>query len=175
MLCTPESCLENFTFNLSKVIMLMRRIVEGYLRGRGLEIPPLAEFITAELDLSEFRVSNSITSSDSGMNTSSPKTPDDFIEKGNHENGTFSHNFDPSKPGGNAFPFPIEYADWAGDTVSKDARHFDSTSSAISIPSFNISNSATSEQVISKKRLVMINVEILLEGKSLLIVCVIVI
>jgi hypothetical protein len=140
--------------------------VEGYLRGRGLEIPPSADYITAELDLAFFGEVGS-PHSDSTVTTVSPKTPQSPLNKVLGNAGDFSYNFKFAEPEGNAFPFPIGYADWDSNDNVREASNID--------PIFNVApdrdNSssmpdATATEVPRiEKRLVTVNVKILLECK----------
>lgn len=153
--------------------------VEGYLRGRGLEIPPAADFVTAEIDLSEITSPKSMTSSDSVLSSLSPQTPQSPAERGITEN-SYNYNFDFGKPEGKALPFPIGYADWENNGEAREASNIDPVFNIAPVQSFNQDmEGATveprgSESPFGERRLVTINVKVLLKGESrlLLFVCV---
>jgi hypothetical protein len=140
--------------------------VEGYLRGRGLEIPPAADYITAELDLA---ILGEVSSphSDSTITTVSPKTPQSPLDKVLAGGGNITYNFKFAEPEGKAFPFPIGYADWDNNDNVREASNID--------PIFNVAPNRTNSSSISdasvtevphiEKRLVTVNVKILLECK----------
>jgi hypothetical protein len=137
--------------------------VEGYLRGRGLEIPPAADYITAEIDLLTLGEVGS-PHSDTTITTVSPKTPrspvDTLVDSG------FSYNFDFAKPEGKAFPFPLGYADWENNDSVIEASNIDpifntiqdqNTSGRTSVDNAN-------ERPHVEKRLVTVNVKVLIDG-----------
>jgi hypothetical protein len=139
--------------------------VEGYLRGRGLEIPPAADYITAEIDPSILGEVGS-PHSDSTVTTVSPKTPRSPVDM--LMDGDLSYNFDFAKPEGKAFPFPLGYADWENNDNVREASNID--------PIFNTPQdrhtssttppSSVAELPHTEKRLVTVNVKVLLERKS---------
>jgi hypothetical protein len=140
--------------------------VEGYLRGRGLEIPPAADYITAELDLAILGEVGS-PHSDSTLTTVSPRTPKSPLDKALADGGNITYNFKFAEPEGKAFPFPIGYADWDSNDNVREASNID--------PIFNVAPSRNNSSSISdvsateapriEKRLVTVNVKILLECK----------
>ncbi|KAH7380927.1 hypothetical protein BKA64DRAFT_647765 [Cadophora sp. MPI-SDFR-AT-0126] len=86
--------------------------VEGYLRGRGLDIPASADFITAELDVSVFTEAGTPKSS-SSLDTSSPKTPESPRQQRLAGPSFASHTFDFTNPEPKDFPFPqLKYGNW---------------------------------------------------------------
>lgn len=153
--------------------------VEGYLRGRGLDIPPAADFVTAEIDLSEITSPKSMTSSDSVLSSLSPQTPQSPAERGITESNSYAYNFDFTEPEGKAFPFPIGYADWEDNGAAREASNIDPVFNVAPIRSFSRTveratvEPRASEPPFGERRLVTINVKVLLEGEScLLCLCV---
>jgi hypothetical protein len=140
--------------------------VEGYLRGRGLEIPPAADYITAEIDLTILSEVGS-PHSDSTVTTVSPKTPQSHLDKMLADRGNFSFNYDFTKPEGKAFPFPIGYADWENNDNVREASNIDPI---FNVPANRHNSSSTSDVSATEvprieKRLVTVNVKKLLESK----------
>jgi hypothetical protein len=140
--------------------------VEGYLRGRGLEIPPAADYITAEIDLATLGEVGS-PHSDSTITTVSPRTPQSPLGRVLADGGNISYNFKFAEPEGKAFPFPIGYADWDNNDNVREASNID--------PIFNVAPDRNNPRNISdasptgvpriEKRLVTVNVKILLDCK----------
>jgi hypothetical protein len=143
--------------------------VEGYLRGRGLDIPPAADYVIAEIDLAILGEVGS-PHSDSTLPTISPKTPRSPVEKILADGENFSYNFEFAKPEGKAFPFPIGYADWENNDNVREASNIDpifNTPASRDTPG-KTSNASATEVPRIEKRLVTVNVKILIEGKSIL-------
>ncbi len=140
--------------------------VEGYLRGRGLEIPPSADYITAELDVAILGEVGS-PHSDSTISTVSPKTPQSPLDKVLGSAGGFSYDFKFAEPEGKAFPFPIGYADWVSNDNTREASNIDPIFNVA--PDRNNPSSVPDANAIDvpriKKRLVTVNVKVLLECK----------
>jgi len=92
--------------------------VEGYLRGRGLDIPPSADYITAELDISVL-VEAGTPKSSSSLDASSPKTPESPREQRLADPSVASRKFDFTNPEPKDFPFPqLKYGNWDQGNVS---------------------------------------------------------
>jgi hypothetical protein len=151
--------------------------VEGYLRGRGIDIPPNVEFVTVDLDqLSMADISSPESLSDSNtIKPYSPKTPrspearftelygqedtlasqmDDFVI--NFSNNDVDMNF--------SIPFP----EWNNQDQTKTSENpFDLTGpifNSVSIPqnSMDISNN---EKPYEERHLVTLSVTDLIQGK----------
>jgi hypothetical protein len=144
--------------------------VEGYLRGRGIYIPPAADFVTAELDLSELASSKSSAISESEMSALSPKTPEPLGNTALLDPSSFSYNYDFSRPECKAFPFPLGYADWEDNSTIKEASNLNPIFSTMQVTPFDRSKltpgPALSERIFTEKRVVTVNVNVLLEGES---------
>jgi hypothetical protein len=141
--------------------------VEGYLRGRGLEIPPSADYITAEIDLAILGEVGS-PHSDSTITTVSPRTPQSPLDKMLADSGNITYNFEFAKSEGKAFPFPIGYADWDSNVNVREGSNIDPIFNVA--PNRNNSNNTldvnATEVPRIEKRLVTVNIKILLECKS---------
>lgn len=145
--------------------------VEGYLRGRGLDIAPAAEYVRGEVDfdvLVEISSPKS-QSSDSIDSIISPRTPNSPVT---NTNVPLSLNADPlsdmdffpdttttSKSDSQTLPFPLGFAEWNTDTASGSIFIDPQLTSMMSEPMQDLrySESAT--------RTVTINVTTLLDGK----------
>jgi hypothetical protein len=141
--------------------------VEGYLRGRGLEIPPSVDYITAEIDLAILGEVGS-PHSDSTITTVSPRTPQSPLDKMLADSGNITYNFEFAKSEGKAFPFPIGYADWDSNVNVREGSNIDPIFNVA--PNRNNSNNTldvnATEVPRVEKRLVTVNIKILLECKS---------
>ncbi|PVH83193.1 hypothetical protein DL98DRAFT_413685 [Cadophora sp. DSE1049] len=137
--------------------------VEGYLRGRGLDIPPSADFITAELDVSVFTEAGT-PKSISSLDISSPKTPESPREQRLADPSFASHTFNFTNPEPKDFPFPqLKYGNWDGQG---------NVSNANIDPIFNTLPGASSGEDLrrqspesvpfTEKRLVTVNVQTLI-------------
>ncbi|KUJ20660.1 uncharacterized protein LY89DRAFT_451212 [Mollisia scopiformis] len=136
--------------------------VEGYLRGRGLEIPPSADYVTAELDASilDEAISPRSDSVDTLPTIPSPKTPKSPLDRSLVNNG-LGQRYDYNKPNINGFPFPITL--WSMDASPKDTSNIDPIFNTL--PSQSTSNrAAESVRSFTNKRLVTINVNVLVDG-----------
>lgn len=138
--------------------------VEGYLRGRGLEIPPAADYVTAEIDFSE--ISSPLSAASSESESLSPVTPQSPAERGFGETAP-PYTYDFSKPEGKAFPFPLDFTNWTNDvTVSKGTGNIDPIFNTMPTRDFDGAlNGPLKKSVTSERRVVTINVKVLLEGK----------
>jgi len=143
--------------------------VEGYLRGRGLEIPPHADLVTAELDITALDGESPRSDSSGSVNSAFfPKTPTPvdnlFSDLGHDQDPNFElPKLDSTLTKTLNLPFPLGFTDWdngirtGGDVFSQfnitpDQQHETASS--------NLSSS----QLYSKKRAVTISVPVLLEG-----------
>jgi hypothetical protein len=103
--------------------------VEGYLRGRGIDIAPAADFVTVELDLLALSEAPSpkSSSSDGIMSIISPITPrspvESFLQDAEKKSNTFE--LDMVKPESSlrilnpvtqTLPFPLGFANWDDDS-----------------------------------------------------------
>jgi hypothetical protein len=105
--------------------------------------------------------------SDSTITTVSPKTPQSPLDKVLGNAADFTYNFKFAEPEGKAFPFPIGYADWDSNDNVREASNID--------PIFNVAPDRDNSSSIPdanatevpriEKRLVTVNVKILLECK----------
>jgi len=96
--------------------------VEGYLRGRGLDISPSADLVTAQLDLSSLVEAKSPKStSGSSVSTVSPRTPKSPLTNLLTDPAKFSNA---CKPDINAI-FPLGFASWDGDVPANDGSNID--------------------------------------------------
>ncbi|KAK0122689.1 hypothetical protein ONS96_009725 [Cadophora gregata f. sp. sojae] len=95
--------------------------VEGYLRGRGLDIPPSADFITAEVDISVLTEAGSPKSS-SSLDTSPPKTPESPLGQRSADPSFVPYTFDFTNPEPKDFPFPpLKFGEWETQEDGADA------------------------------------------------------
>lgn len=151
--------------------------VEGYLRGRGLDIPPAADFVTGELDLLALTEMPSPRSHSSDTVTSvlSPRTPrspvgsilldgDNFELGKNDATMTISKSLNQMT---NTLPYPLAYDSWENDK-SMDDNLIDPIFSTI--PDQNSIRAKTPEVIVSdsrygEKRTVTINVKTLIDGE----------
>jgi len=142
--------------------------VEGYLRGHGLNIPPAADFVTAEIDISEITNPTSFSSSESGLSSLSPKTPQSPDDHVLHTNRTYTSNYNHRKPDGNAFPFPIGFANWESNTMMKEGSNLNPIFNTTPTPIMKVASvePTTSERPPGERRLVTINVKVLLDGEQ---------
>ncbi|TVY14080.1 hypothetical protein LARI1_G009074 [Lachnellula arida] len=98
--------------------------VEGYLRGRGLDISSAADLVTAHLDLSSFVEARPKSTSGSTVSTVSPRTPrSPFADLLTESNG-LSNAY---KMDVNALPFPMGFASWDNVVPGKDTSNIDPT------------------------------------------------
>jgi hypothetical protein len=138
--------------------------VEGYLRGRGLEIPASADYVTAELDASI--LTEAIPPRSGSVETlptiPSPKTPASPIDRMLANNGS-TQSYDYNKPT-SEFPFPITM--WSMDRSAKDLSNIDPIFNTLPDQSTSNQSSETmgSDRSFPNKRLVTIDVNLLLEG-----------
>lgn len=141
--------------------------VEGYLRGRGLNIPPSADLVTAEIDVSIF-TDASTPRSISTFDASSPKTPKSPLEKKLPDPFFASYNFDFSNPEPKAFPFPpLKYGSW-DDQLNATDPNIDPIFSTLPNAGSDLNlgrktpESVDGEVPSTEKRLVTVNVNALL-------------
>ncbi|KAL3420833.1 bZIP family transcription factor [Phlyctema vagabunda] len=99
--------------------------VEGYLRGRGVEIPPAADFVHAEINLLALSDAPSLNSSSSDTTNPSPKTPvtpanrieellDHSIEINHYDIDFAESNMVQSKPVSGSMSHPtLNTSDWS--------------------------------------------------------------
>lgn len=134
--------------------------VEGYLRGRGLEIPPSADYVTTEIDISVLGEIGS-PHSEHTLTTISPKTPRSPVGNvlGDEGNGNFAYNFEFAKPAAKAFPFPIGYADWESNENVREASNID----PIFVTPHRSLNEVGEAAPRIERRLVTVNVKILID------------
>lgn len=130
--------------------------VEGYLHGRGVDIPPTADFVTVELDLSELSSPRSSRSSRSSAPAESPQTPE-VIDDG------FTYDLGFSKPEGESFPFP-SVSGWKDDAAAKTPSNLDPLFSTIlqqpsELPVVHANDNATN------KKLVTMDINVFIERK----------
>ncbi|KAL2062832.1 hypothetical protein VTL71DRAFT_5904 [Oculimacula yallundae] len=142
--------------------------VEGYLRGRGLEIPPSADFITAEIDISVFTDVSS-PRSNSTLDISPPKTPESLGDNRLPDPFFASYSFDFSNPEPKAFPFPsLKYGSW-DDQVNVADSNIDPVFSTLNDSNSDLNmerqgpESVDGEVPFMEKRLVTINVKTLID------------
>ncbi|TAQ85600.1 hypothetical protein B7494_g6079 [Chlorociboria aeruginascens] len=101
--------------------------VEGYIRGRGLDIPPAADFVTADLDLLLLSEVVSPKSFDSASSKLSPLTPRSPIHK--FLPGTDSIEDDnvvniESMKEASTVPLHLSYTEWRDDSPTKTIESF---------------------------------------------------
>ncbi|KAL5315488.1 hypothetical protein ACEPPN_016356 [Leptodophora sp. 'Broadleaf-Isolate-01'] len=142
--------------------------VEGYLRGHGLDIPPSADFITAQIDVSIFADASTPKSS-SSLDTSSPKTPESPVDRRLPDpfSASFSFNFNNPEP--KAFPFPpLKYSSWDNQVNATDP-NIDPIFTTVPNANSDLNEgrhspeSVDGEVPFTEKRLVTVNVNILLQ------------
>jgi hypothetical protein len=130
--------------------------VEGYLHGRGVDIPPSADYVTVELDLSELGSPRSSTSSASSAPNESPKTPEPLADG-------FTYDLGFSKPEGGAFPFP-SVTDWKDNGVDTGSSNVDPIFSKI-LQDPESSVVSASVRRTGRKQSVTLNVQVFLDRK----------
>lgn len=147
--------------------------VEGYLRGRGLDIPPAADFVTGEVDLLALTEmpSPKSHSSDTATSIHSPQTPRSpvasiILEPGFGKSDGTATSKSLNEMTSN-LPFPLAYNGY--DTSMKDDNQFIDPIFS-SMPDESSGRAKTPEIVISdgrfgEKRTVTINVKTLLDGE----------
>lgn len=97
--------------------------VEGYLRGRGLDIAPNADFVEIELDILGISDPSSpkSTSSDSVASKNSPRTPKSTVEAAAVDAGKafdalgidlVDGSFRDADPASQYLPFPLGFTNW---------------------------------------------------------------
>jgi hypothetical protein len=154
--------------------------VEGYLRGRGLDISPAADFVTGEIDLQALSEAPSpkSNSSDSVVSIPSPQTPRSpagstlvAAETGSYRTGLAKSDVKMTtlSPMYNILPFPLGYTSWDNDNSSKETNDFlDPIFSTM--PDQNLGR-RTPQITISggrfgERRTATVSVETLLDGES---------
>jgi hypothetical protein len=146
--------------------------VEGYLRGRGLDIPPAADYVIGELDLLALTERPSPRSHSSVTSVLSPRTPSspilldgDSSELGKNDGTiTISKSLNQMT---NTLPYPLAYDSWENNK-SMDDNLVDPIFSTM--PDRNSVRANTPEIIISdarygEKRAVPINVNTLIDGE----------
>jgi hypothetical protein len=150
--------------------------VEGYLRGRGVDIAPAADFVTVELDLlglSEASTPKS-SSSESIMSMVTPRTPESLVENAPLDVEKISNAFglDLAEssygdivPVTQRLPFPLGFAaNWDNDSSMKASNgSIDPIFNAEPYQNANMAET-TSGRGYDSKRTVTINVNVLLDG-----------
>ena len=158
--------------------------VEGYLRNRGLDIAPAADFITGDINLNELAEAASPKSSsdDSVASISSPKTPrasvENMLQTTGRDAKVANYDFPRSDIDSlnvqnvqTCLSFPLgNFEPWDSDSSPKENTNF--IDPIFSTISGSHSRSATPEFSSRSRRLggterVTLNVNILLEGKSI--------
>lgn len=146
--------------------------VEGYLRGHGIEIPPSADFVTAEVDMTVFTEMPDPQSATSSVATVSPRTPqsptDIMLGNNNIVQDDYNMNFGKLSGGPNAFS--MSYTEWDPPVSNKEADNIDPMLSLLGGDQFGNKTSqlSGSDQIFRGKRMVTLNIAILIEGMSLL-------
>jgi hypothetical protein len=155
--------------------------VEGYLRRRGLEISPAADYATIELDvlgIPDLASSPKSMDSDSTASNNSPQTPESAVDTASHSVGktveTFGidfsdSNFNDIDSHARCLPFPLGFTpDWeasnAGNPVTDSA---DSMFSARLPPppaTNNLFEAGAKAGQNNNKRTFTVDVNVLLEG-----------
>lgn len=141
--------------------------VEGYLRGRGLDIPASADYITAELDASIFAevMSPRSDSVDTLPTIPSPQTPKSPVDR-MIINNSVAPNYDYNKSVSQGFPFPITL--WS-DGPTKDVGNIDPIFNTLPTQNatYQSPQSAASDRSFPNKKRVTININVLLESKCI--------
>lgn len=153
--------------------------VEGYLRGRGLDIGPAAEYVTGELDLTELGDAPSPKSSTSESIASlvsppTPPSPGGSLFFGEQDSSTSNLDFPRSNIAPStikchsSLPFPLGFTSWDSDSSMKDSNNnLDPIFSTMPGQSETVPDlSMTSHRY--DKRTVTVNVQTLLEGSHLI-------
>jgi hypothetical protein len=152
--------------------------VEGYLRGRGLDIAPSADFVTGELDLTGLIEAPSPKSatSDSVPSIASPKTPRSPIGSFalDTDRNIITSNLDFQRSGlhpskvRDCLTFPIGFTNWASDTSEINSNFIDPIFDSMpGQKSEKVSpGSAMSERNSGERQRVTVNVKTLLDGRS---------
>jgi hypothetical protein len=151
--------------------------VEGYLRGRGLDIPPAADFVTGELDLLALTdmsspKSHSSDTISSGLSPLTPRSPvgSILLDGDNFELGKNDGSMAISKTLNqmtSTLPYPLAYDSWENNE-SMDDSLIDPIFSTM--PDQNSARATTPDGITrdshyGERRIVTINVETLLDGK----------
>jgi hypothetical protein len=143
--------------------------VEGYLRGRGVDIPPAADFVTAEIDLSALGEVSTPKSTHSATtaSTRSPKTPESPVDKLLLNASSYSYKVNPDTC--REFPFPIGYAEWDSDVPVTKESNIDPIFTTVveQNPAGEVVETTANANQNGDKRRVTINVNVLLKGTSL--------
>lgn len=151
--------------------------VEGYLRDRGLDIPPAADFVTTELDMLGLSDPSSPKSSsnESIISKNSPQTPTSSVDITPLEaENAFALNmadssFSDVNPVTQCLTFPLGFTNWDDDSSVKASGDVaDSLSNAKLAPNTTSSLVETSSNARrnEKKRLVTVNVNVLIKRTS---------
>lgn len=158
--------------------------VEGYLRQRGLEIDPAADFATIELDILGIPdpATPKSTTSDSAASNNSPQTPDSpaeiispVAEKASDSPGMdfTDSSFKDIGPVARCLTFPLGFTSWDDDNYGNAGGDSMDLLFNTKLPQTAKSNwvgaSATAHQN-GNKRTVTVDVNVLIHGKSLLII-----
>ncbi|PQE31083.1 bZIP family transcription factor protein [Rutstroemia sp. NJR-2017a WRK4] len=152
--------------------------LEGYLRGHGFDLPPAADYISAEIDLAALTGASSspTMNTDAGL----PPTPRSPIGRVLSESNQDVFNFDymndnsnkgPSdRPNSNIQMF-MSFPSW--ETSSKDQNSFDSAQSMLGGDNSGGASPARSAENsrYSEKRIVTISVDVLIEELTSRSVC----
>ena len=150
--------------------------VEGYLRGRGLDILPAADFVEVELDALGISdpPSPKSTSNESVTSKNSPQTPKSPFEApplhGEKASDTFAlvsqdDTFGSIGPVAQYLPFPLGFTNWDDDdSVKADGVSMDSLFS-IKLDQNPKTSPIDKAGRIDTKRKVTVNVNVLIEGK----------
>ncbi|KAH8665985.1 hypothetical protein BGZ60DRAFT_378628 [Tricladium varicosporioides] len=141
--------------------------VEGYLQGRGLEIPPAADYVTVQVDFSLLAEGSSTRSGSTStvMATLSPRTPkspgQNLISVSLGMDNLY--NVDPNKPEGDSFPFPAIFSTW--ENPDKNSSNIEP--SFLTIAGQDSSNENMelhrNEHGASEKKTITLNVQTLLK------------
>lgn len=149
--------------------------VEGYLRGRGIDIAPAVDFVDIELDrlgISDPSSPQSTTSS-SVLSKNSPETPKSTVEVTGKASDAI-HLVDDSLKGADPMsqylPFPLAFASWdnvwpvkdSGDTLKSHSKWDQNTKNRLSEISSNTPRN-------NNRRTVTISVNFLIDGTSLIV------
>ena len=144
--------------------------VEGYLRGRGLVIPPLADFVSAELDITTLDTASPRSETSGSVDSSVfPKTPSPvdnlFSDLGCDPDPHFElPKSDSALTKSLSLPFPLGFANWDNEVGTDDNANLSQFNILSDEQERTNDSNFSSRNPSSGKRNVTISVTVLLEG-----------
>jgi hypothetical protein len=148
--------------------------VEGYLRGRGIDIGVNAEFVDLDLDQLEFHEQASNSHSSGSLDDISPKTPVPIVSDvmGVSETGRDSEFFTASEHTDCSAPYSMNFPDWSSgsnEPTKSSGNPFDLTGpifNSVTGPEQSAEESINGKRKRGNERIVTLSVSHLVNGKS---------